>query len=303
MNKYKNYYIGCIICLWSIFICIYFYVGNIAYDVLINRQSHYYFDDMIYVSDDRKKESERWYKEYARDVEITSNDGYKLKGLYLNRGSKNCILMVHGYRNDQTYMLTQVQRFYNLDYNILIIDLRGHGKSDGNYIGMGVKECEDIQLWIDYLKASNSQYNIVLYGVSMGGVSVLNCNYNNILCVISDSSYDDLVHLILYHLSMHPIMKRFVVSSLRTVTLLKAGFDIYQSSPISQILDYSYPVLYIHGTYDTIVPISHMYNLYNKTKGYKDYYVVNKQHGQCFKDRNYFKIVDCFIKRNLVAKK
>ena len=72
---------------------------------------------------------------------------------------------------------------------------------------------------------------------------------------------------------------------------------------ITNIINTKTPILYIHGTYDSIVPIEHMYNLYNKTTSTKEYYVVSKRHGECFKDKNYFKKISYFINWCLMDKK
>lgn len=299
----KKYYEICVISLFIIFMSIYIYIGHMTYNIFINKNNDNHFDELIYVSQDKKEESRKWYEQYAKNVEIISEDGYKLKGSYINQGSQLCVIVVHGYRNDKNYMLKQVKEFTRLGYDVLAIDLRGHGESDGSSIGLGVVDFRDIQLWIDYVKDMNRSKHIVLYGVSMGAVSLLNQSYDDILCIISDSSYDDLYHLYHHHFQIHPIIKKYIISTLRFTVLYKDHYDIYQSSPITNIIYNKTPILYIHGTYDSIVPIEHMYNLYNKTSSIKEYYVVSKRHGECFKDKNYFKKISYFINWCLMDKK
>ncbi len=303
MNRYKKYYVISIISLFTIFMSIYIYIGHVTYDIFINKNNDSRLDEMIYVSQDKIEESNRWYEKYSKSVEITSKDGYKLKGSYINQGSSLCVLVVHGYRNDKNYMLSQVKQFVRLGYDVMAIDLRGHGESDGSFIGLGVYDCQDIQLWIEYIKDMNKSRHIVLYGVSMGAVSLLNHSYDNVLCVVSDSSYDDLYHLYHHHSMIHPLIERFIISTLRFTVLYKNHYDIYQSSPITNIINTKTPILYIHGTYDSIVPIEHMYNLYNQTSSKKEYYIVRERHGECFKDKKYFKKISYFIKRCLMDKK
>ena len=65
------------------------------------------------------------------------------------------------------------KKFYDMGYNVLIPDLRGHGMSEGDYIGMGWDERLDIIDLINYIIDVDKDSEIVLFGVSMGG-----CNSN-----------------------------------------------------------------------------------------------------------------------------
>lgn len=62
------------------------------------------------------------------------------------------------------------------NYNVLLINLRGHGKSEGNYVDFGVKSRFDILKWLDYININYNSPKIGLYGVSMGASSVMMTN-------------------------------------------------------------------------------------------------------------------------------
>ena len=135
MNKYKNIYCTTSIILFIIFINIYIYVGNCIYNITIDRHSDHYFIDLIQISETKKQNSDDWYNHQSRLLHVSTKDELILKGSYINQKSDTCIIMVHGYRNDKTYLLPQVKRFYNLGYDLMVIDLRGHGLSQGESIG------------------------------------------------------------------------------------------------------------------------------------------------------------------------
>ena len=66
-----------------------------------------------------------------------------------------------------------VHKFYTLGYNILAVDARAHGDSEGTKIGMGWPERMDIIKWINLILSWEPNARIVLHGVSMGAATVL----------------------------------------------------------------------------------------------------------------------------------
>lgn len=296
MNKYKKYYMIIVIFLFSIFMCLYMYVGYISYDVFISKDTHY---PLVNISSKSKISGNKWYKDHSKLIELQSHDHLSLSASYINQHSSKCIMMVHGYRNDKVNLLPQVKEFYKRGYDLLIIDLRGHGNSEGSSIGMGVNEQRDIALWVKKLKSLNNDYDIVLYGVSMGASAILNCSddIKGVKCIISDSAYADISDVFIKHSSLSQFEEMFVMNALRFVTFFKAGYDLNEAKPILHVGHTHIPVLYIHGSQDRIVPIKHMYNLYNHTQSFKDYYYVDEEHGKCYKDQYYFKTVCEFIEK------
>ncbi|BDP53469.1 hypothetical protein EfmJHP35_13930 [Enterococcus faecium] len=66
------------------------------------------------------------------------------------------------------------QMFHDMGYNVLVPDARGHGKSEGDYIGFGWPERKDYVQWINKVLENNGKsQEIVLYGVSMGAATVM----------------------------------------------------------------------------------------------------------------------------------
>ena len=57
---------------------------------------------------------------------------------------------------------------------MLAPDARGHGKSQGDYIGFGWPDRKDYVQWIEKVLTENGQQEqITLYGVSMGAATVM----------------------------------------------------------------------------------------------------------------------------------
>jgi pimeloyl-ACP methyl ester carboxylesterase len=118
-------------------------------------------------------EAVRRLKEQYEDREILSFDRLRLHGyLCLQREpSKKWVILVHGYSG--LWFGREALAFYQAGFNLLLPDARGHGKSQGTYVGMGWHDRLDIKKWICWLIKQYPESEIVLYGVSMGAASVM----------------------------------------------------------------------------------------------------------------------------------
>jgi len=104
---------------------------------------------------------------------LTSHDGLNLKGYKLNQINENnrFVILVHGYMGHFQDMAEFAQLFYETyHFNVFLPDLRGHGSSEGDYIGMGYFDRLDILAWVKNLVDTHGEnIEIMLLGVSMGG--------------------------------------------------------------------------------------------------------------------------------------
>lgn len=53
-------------------------------------------------------------------------------------------VLCHGYQNNATGMASYGKHLFDLGYTVLLPDARGHGESEGDYIGMGWPERRDV---------------------------------------------------------------------------------------------------------------------------------------------------------------
>ena len=96
-----------------------------------------------------------------RELQITSRDGLKLYGNYyeFNKGATIEILF-HGYKGSALRDLSGgIYRCRRLGHNVLVVDHRASGKSEGRVITFGVKECLDCLDWIDLVIKEIDSYS------------------------------------------------------------------------------------------------------------------------------------------------
>ena len=108
------------------------------------------------------------------DIYIDSFDKKRLHAkLYENKESKKVAILCHGYKGTSYRDFSGgATEFINMGYNVILIDERAHGKSEGHSITFGLKERMDVLGWLDFAKNKfGLDYDYVLVGISMGGAT------------------------------------------------------------------------------------------------------------------------------------
>lgn len=217
------------------------------------------------------------------DTLITADDGKKLHALYVKspNQSPNTALIVHGYTDNAIRML-MIGHMYNekLGYNILLPDLRAHGKSEGEYIQMGWKDRLDVIKWIDVVKQIyGDTTSIVIHGISMGAATTMMVSGENIpdnvKCFVEDCGYTSAWDEFAYKLKNEFSLPAFPL--LHTTSIycqIKNGWGFKEASALEQIKKCNRPMFFIHGDQDTYVPTSMVYELYDAKPGKKEIWVV-----------------------------
>ena len=174
-------------------------------------------------------------------------------------------------------------RWYNdQGWNVLLPDQRGHGNSEGGYVGWGYDERLDVVGWATYIARKDPGAEIVLHGVSMGAASILMATGGpmprQVRAVVSDCSYTS-IEAEMRHLLNHwadkptglPMPAGVMFSALRKTVLRRAGFDLRDVSPIEAVRRSRTPTLFIHGVDDKFVPASMMGKLYQTARCPKNF--------------------------------
>lgn len=220
------------------------------------------------------------------DITLKSFDGLNLTStLIMNENPTNkFIILVHGVSICYVGSLKYFDIFYKNGFNVLIVNQRRHGKSEGKYSTYGFYEKYDVNMWIEYLKSRFGNDIILgLHGESMGAGTVMETIPLNdsIKFVIEDCGYSNFHELIGFQIT-HAYKNRLVRKILRPSLIFanlfmktKAKFSMKKIVPIDIVASTSLPMMFIHGKEDYFVPWYMSVDLYKaKTKGYKELYLV-----------------------------
>ena len=276
MKRFKKITISIFIVLLTLFIGVSSLVGALFYNLALNAN---YSKDIIYAeyNDENLNDAQKWLEEKSNysDKYIESYDKLQLHSYVVTQNSNKWAIVVHGYGGSGKLMSDKSKYFYDMGYNVLIPDLRGHGKSEGDYIGMGWKDRLDIISWINFIIKENPNAEIVLHGTSMGAATVLMTSGenlpSNVKAIVADCAYTSAWDEFSYQLETYlKVPSYYILNVTNMVTKLKAGYSLKEASALECVKKATVPILYIHGDKDKFVPYSMMDKLYDATNSPKE---------------------------------
>ena len=276
MKRFKKITISIFIILLTLFIGGSSLVGVLFYNLALNAN---YSKDIIYAeyNDENLNDAQKWLEEKSNysDKYIESYDKLQLHSYVVSQNSNKWAIVVHGYGGSGKLMSDKSKYFYDMGYNVLIPDLRGHGKSEGDYIGMGWKDRLDIISWINFIIKENPNAEIVLHGTSMGAATVLMTSGenlpSNVKAIVADCAYTSAWDEFSYQLETYlKVPSSYILNVTNMVTKLKAGYSLKEASALECVKKATVPILFIHGDKDKFVPYSMMDKLYDATSSPKE---------------------------------
>ncbi len=212
---------------------------------------------------------------------ISSFDHLDLYGYFYQQHSQNTVILVHGFHSNAFYEYHDFLPFYLSEgFNILVIDMRSHGQSEGKKIGYGYLEKRDLIDWTEFiLDKLGPHQNIIYHGISMGAATVLQASGEKDLppqvkAIIADCGYDSLENELSHVVKQMGIPRSILFPGVDALHRLVYGYPMKRVNTASAVEKTSVPILYIHGLKDDFVPTYMVNTLYNHTRSRKQLYLV-----------------------------
>ena len=106
-------------------------------------------------------------------IKLRTNNNLSIDGWYSKVDTtKGCIIFFHGITNNKTVLLKEADEFKSWGYNLLLIDFRAHGSSEGAKSSFGYKETDEVEKAFQFARLQGNK-NIILYGSSLGSVVIM----------------------------------------------------------------------------------------------------------------------------------
>lgn len=208
-----------------------------------------------------------WGLEYE-DVELTTSDKVQLHGWYLPvTKSKQVILFFHGNGGNISHRGDSLEIFHSLGLNVLIIDYRGYGKSEGVMSEQGFY-LDAMAAW-QYLvnKRGYQPQEIILFGRSLGGAvaTQLATQVDEKALIIEStfSSVKDMASMLM------PLASKLI--------FLRYSFNTEKI--INQVAS---PILLMHSKDDDIVPYELGEKVFAAAKSPKYFFELHGSHNDGF---------------------
>lgn len=196
------------------------------------------------------------------DVFITSFDGLRLHAKFYAASERKAPvqIMFHGYKSSaERDFCGGLREGIDGGFNVLLVDQRAHGESEGKYLTFGVNERFDCLSWASYAaERFGNDVKIYLYGISMGASTVLMASAlplpKSVSGIVADCGYTSPKAIICSVLRDHHVPAAPVYAVAKLGARLFCGFDLDSASAPDALRRSHIPVLFIHGDDDRFVP-------------------------------------------------
>lgn len=251
-------------------------------------------EQRLYIKKLRKEAIDKLADKPCEKLEISAFDGIKLRGnlfyassfcnavndntlprsetlaaadIEHHERSQRLIICVHGFtshsRREYAYY---VPYLIDMGFDVLLVDDRAHGASDGKYCGFSVLDRFDVGKWIEAFRTKYD--NIWLMGISMGAATV----------AMAAADYPDDIKGTVFDCGFTSpkdtfsatIRSKLPIADANAIPWLGnlwcraiAGFDFMKTSALEEIKNTKCPFLFIHGDRDPVVPIEMSKQMYD----------------------------------------
>lgn len=201
----------------------------------------------------------QWAQEHRdamQEVHI-QNKGLNLYGEYYDFGKKRCIVILPGRCESLIYSYFFAPPYEKAGFNVLVIDTRCHGKSDGKYATMGVQESGDLLAWSAYAHDVLGNEEIYYHGICVGTAAAIYALEREdcpayIRGLVTEGCFTSFRETFKQHMAsanrpLHPVLDLVMLH-----ILVHTGTNVYKKKPITSVkrLKKDTRVLFLFGKED-----------------------------------------------------
>lgn len=188
------------------------------------------------------------------EVEIQS-EGFRLVGEYYDFGHKRAVIIFPGRCESLIYSYYFAEGYENTDSNILVVDTRAHGKSEGKYNTIGGSEKQDVKEWCRFLHDNYGIEEIYFHGICIGSAAAILAMADEdcpeyVKGLVTEGCFTTFRETFKRHMiaDKRPLFP--VLDMVMFLIYKHTGTNVIAQSPIKKFKKINQRVLFIFGTND-----------------------------------------------------
>jgi alpha-beta hydrolase superfamily lysophospholipase len=221
---------------------------------------------------------------HREEFDVRAADSALLRGWKVRSAKPNgdWVLVFHGVADNRVGTASQAGVLLQAGYNVVMMDARAHGASDGPMATYGWLERNDTRTIVDALEAAERPRHLFALGESMGaGIALQSAAVEpRIEAVVAEASFASLREASYDYagLQRYPLLRMTLLAPGAWTMVyhgeLSAGFPAGEVSPEKAVATRPFPVLLICDAADTVLPCRHTRRIYAAAAGPKQMWVV-----------------------------
>lgn len=198
-----------------------------------------------------------------RRIQVRSDDGTALAGRMIP-GTKRLrpwVLMLHDFGGSWRDSLAFSRIYAAHDCNIMLVDMRAHGESEGEWTGSGWLDRRDVIAWCSWIIArTGEETQIIIHGIGMGATAALFAAEEKdfpiqVRAIVSDSAYTDTWNATALRFGKGFAKPQPMLDLYRIILKKsKGGYDLGIGNILPSMQSISTPLFIMHGEKDACTP-------------------------------------------------
>ncbi len=253
--------------------------------------------DMINLHVDHEMYSPSQYGIEAAEIGLTTEDGFRLASWEVKADDpRGIVIFLSGIHNPSvTAFFGHAKMLADNGYSSLLIEMRSHGKSEGDKIYVGTREYLDTKAGVQYIQSKKEYDNVpvMVLGVSMGGATAINSigeipEIDGLISISAFSSWPDAFCDNMVNMGMPSFLAAIEKPFVKLYMGFEYGFGSLKINPLNEIKKLNgRPALLMHSTGDTQVPYRSFERLKKAAPGQFDIFVREGDYHFICKDESF----------------
>ncbi|MBQ2528741.1 MAG: hypothetical protein II547_00660 [Treponema sp.] len=217
------------------------------------------------------REGEEWgerHRACREEVRIV-NDGFRLAAQYFDFGCDRAAIIIAGRSESCLYSCYFAEPYRTMGFNLLLLDNRCHGLSEGKYNNVGFTEYADVLAWGRFLHDEKKNVTVICHGICIGAATALyaltDSECPDYMCaLVADGMFTTFRDTFNNHLKKDGHIRFPTTLMVMSLISKHSHADAFHDGPINRIHKCRKPILFLYSREDKFSLPAEAERLYEK---------------------------------------